>query len=183
MLLEPSLHAWSLVSQVESLRILHSPIYNCELSSCTPQRFRLDITQTMIGTRSLPQLRFYFLGLFCLLMVSITGTLLRHRLQVSDSRPFSDAAKPLQNTLPTASGALQKPKTHHPSLTASGSNYGLSRTECRAEFPNFFNELDRSVALRRARGNVSLADVDLSWKPYGGVRVMIHNHKVLSFLF
>jgi hypothetical protein len=137
----------------------------------------------MTRTRSLRQFRFYFLGLFCLLLVSITGALLRYRLQVSDSRPFSDAARPLQNVLPTASGALQKPKAHHPSLTASGSNYGLSRTECRTEFPNFFHELDRSIALRKGRGNISLADVDLSWKPYGGVRVMIHNHKVPSFLF
>jgi hypothetical protein len=38
--------------------------------------------------------------------------------------------------------------------------------------------LDRSVALRKDMGNVSLADIDLSWKPYGAVRVMIHNHKV-----
>jgi hypothetical protein len=78
-----------------------------------------------------------------------------------------------------APGNHHNPTIHRPSLAASGSNYGLSPMECRTEFAGLFEEIDRSVALRKEMGNVSLADIDLSWKPYGGVRVMIYNHKVI----
>jgi hypothetical protein len=136
---------------------------------------------------SLRQFLFCSFGVFCILMIFITEALLRYRLQVSDSRPSSGTARPLQKTPPTAPdrvtpatpGTLHQPKAHHPPLTASGSDYGLSHTECRTEFPSLFDELDRSVALRKELGNVSLADIDLSWKPYGAVRVMIYNHKVI----
>ena len=141
----------------------------------------------MTRTCSLRQILFCSFGIFSLLIIFITGVLLRYRLQVSDSRPFSGTSRPLQNTLPTAPdtvipaapGTLHKPKAYHPPLTAPGSNYGLSHTECRTKFPGLFNELDRSVVLRKDLGNVSLADLDLSWKPYGAVRVMIYNHKVI----
>jgi hypothetical protein len=132
------------------------------------------------------QLLFCSFGIFCILLVLLSGALLRYRLEVSDSRPFSKAPGPLQGTLPTAQesvipatqGYSHKPTVDRPPLIASGSNYGLSHTECRTRFAGLFDELDRSVALRKELGNVSLADIDLSWKPYGGVRVMIYNHKV-----
>lgn len=135
----------------------------------------------------LRQFLFCSLGIFCLLMIFITGAILRYRFQISDSHPFSGTSRPLQNTLPTATDPVtsaapetpHKPKAYHPPLTAPGSNYGLSHTECRNRFPGLFDELDYSVALRKDLGNVSLADIDLSWKPYGAVRVMIYNHKVL----
>jgi hypothetical protein len=141
----------------------------------------------MTRTCSLRQFLLCSFGVFCLLMTSLTVALLRYRLQVSDSRPFSGTSRPLQNSLPTAPdpvtpaalGNLHEPKAYHPPLTAPGSNYGLSHTECRTKFPGLFEELDRSVALRKDLGNVSLADIDLSWKPYGAVRVMIYNHKVI----
>jgi hypothetical protein len=140
----------------------------------------------MTRTCSLRQFLFFSFGMFCLLLIFITEALLRYRLQVNDSRPFSETSKPLQNTLPTAPdpvnstapGTLHKPKAYHPPLTAPGSNYGLSHTECRTKFSGLFDELDRAVALRKDLGNVSLADIDLSWNPYGAVRVMIYNHKV-----
>jgi hypothetical protein len=141
----------------------------------------------MTRTCSLRQFLLCSFGMFCLLMTSLTVALLRYRLQVSDSRPFSGTSRPLQNSLPTAPdtvtpaalGTFHEPKAYYPPLTAPGSNYGLSHTECRTKFPGLFEELDRSVALRKDLGNVSLADIDLSWKPYGAVRVMIYNHKVI----
>jgi hypothetical protein len=141
----------------------------------------------MTRTCSLRQFLSYFFGLFCILMIFITGALLRYRLQASDSRPFSGTSRTLQNTLstspdpvtPAAPGTLHKPKAYHPPLTAPISNYGLSHTECRTKFSGLFDELDRSVAVQKGLGNVSLADIDLSSKPYGAVRVMIYNHKVI----
>lgn len=121
-------------------------------------------------------------------MIFITEAL-RHRFQVSDSRLFPGALKSLQNTLPAklnpgdsaAPRTFHKTHGHRPTLTPPGSNYGLSHTECRAEFPSLFDELDRSAALRRRLGNVSIADIDLSWKPSGAVRAMIFNQQVISF--
>ncbi|KZM19421.1 hypothetical protein ST47_g9363 [Ascochyta rabiei] len=119
-------------------------------------------------------------------MIFITEAFLRYRLQVSDSRPISWTSGSHQNNLsiapdavtPAAPGTPYKPKAHHPPLPAPVPDYGLSHTECRARFPNLFAELGRSVALRKDLGNVSLADIDLSWKPYGAVRVLIYNHKL-----
>jgi hypothetical protein len=136
---------------------------------------------------SFRQFLFGSIGVFCLFTIFLTGALLHYRLQVRDSRPISGTSRPLRNNLPTSPapvspgepGNLQKPKTYYPPLTAPGSDYGLSHTECRTKFPSLFDELDRSVALRKDLGNVSLADVDLSWKPYGAVRVMIYNHQVI----
>ena len=117
----------------------------------------------------------------------MTAALFRYRLEARDPLPTSIPSRLLQHTLPIAppdpvdaagQGAVHEFKAHHPPLTAPGSNYGLSHTECRAEFPRLFDDLDRSVALRRELGNVSLADVDLAWKPHGAVRVMIYNHRV-----
>jgi hypothetical protein len=137
---------------------------------------------------SFRQLLFYFIGIFCLLTISLTGAFLHYGLQVKNPLPIFGRMRPLRNNLPTAPdlvtpgepGTPHNPKPHHPPLIASGSNYGLSHTECRTVFPTLFEELDRSVELRKVLGNVSLADIDLSWKPYGAVRVMIYNHQVIS---
>ena len=72
-----------------------------------------------------------------------------------------------------------KPKTHKPLSAIPGSNYGLSHTECRTEFAGLFDELDRSVALEKNLGNITPAEIDVSWKPYGSVRVMVYNHKAI----
>ncbi|KAF2130300.1 hypothetical protein P153DRAFT_365924 [Dothidotthia symphoricarpi CBS 119687] len=140
----------------------------------------------MSRTCSPRQLLFCFIGIFCLFMIFMTGALLRYRLQVLDSRSFSEARRPLQDNLPRPQGSvipmapeiLREPTIDRPRLTAPGSNYGLSPTECRARFAGLFDEIDRSVALRKDLGNVSSADIDLSWIPYGAMRVMIYNHKL-----
>lgn len=103
---------------------------------------------------------------------------------------FSETLRPLQGTLPTArqipvsatQGYSQKPTVDRTLLAENGSNYGLSHTECRTRFAGLFDEIKRSVALRKELGNVSLVDIDLDWKPYGGVRDMIYNNKV-NFYF
>jgi hypothetical protein len=133
------------------------------------------------------QFLFCSIGVFCLLTIFLTGALLHYRLQVRVSRPISGKSRPLQNTISTVPdpvtpgepGTFHKTEAHHPLLTAPGSDYGLSHTECRTKFHGLFDELDRSVALQKELGNISLADIDLSWKPYGAVRVMIHNHQVI----
>lgn len=60
----------------------------------------------------------------------------------------------------------------------SGYNYTLSQSECSAQFPDLYKELDRAVSLRKEIGNVTPSDIDISWKPYGAVRAMIFNQKV-----
>lgn len=123
-------------------------------------------------------------------MVFLTEAFLRYRLEANDSHTFSETLIPLQGTLPTArqspvpatQGHSQKPTVDRTLLTEFGSNYGLSHTECRTRFAGLFDEIKRSVALRKELGNVSLVDIDLDWKPYGGVRVMIYNNKV-NFYF
>lgn len=130
----------------------------------------------MLAAHNCRQYRFHLLGAFCLLTIFILGGLGHYRLQVSDSHLFLGTSNP---GTPAAPETLHRPKVHHPPLTASGSNYGLSHIECRTKFSGLFDDLDRSVALRKKLGNVTLADIDLSWKPYGAVRVMIYNHKVL----
>src|SRR5690348_865679 len=107
-------------------------------------------------------------GIFCILMVFLTEALLRHRLEISDSRLFSGIARPLQNTTLTASDTVtpeaprthRKPHPYQPPTTAPGADYGLSHQECRSKFAGLFDELDRSVALRRDLGNVTLTDID-----------------------
>jgi hypothetical protein len=159
----------------KTARYIPFPVQGSELTS-----------YAMTRTCSLRQFLFWFFVVFCLLMIIATEAVLRYRLQASDSHPLTRTSRPLQNPLPsatnpvtsTAPGALRNPKTQYPPLSAPGSNYGLSHTECRTEFPGLFDELDRSVAVRRDLGNVSTADIDLSWKASGAVRVMIYNHKV-----
>jgi hypothetical protein len=136
---------------------------------------------------SFRQFLFYSIGVFCLLTIFLTGALLHYRLQINAPGPIPETTRPLRNTLPNAPdtvtpgepGTLHNSKANRPPLTTPGSDYGLSHSECRTRFPSLFDELDRSVALRKVLGNVSLADIDLSWKPYGAVRVMIHNHQVI----
>ncbi|KAF1835573.1 hypothetical protein BDW02DRAFT_567897 [Decorospora gaudefroyi] len=140
----------------------------------------------MAKTCSPRQLLLCCLGIFCLLTMFITVALLRHRLQASGSGPVLEAQEPLSGTsstaqesvIPAAPKVTHKPTVNRPSLTPSGSNYGLPSTKCRTKFAGLFDELDRSVALQRELGNVTRADVDLSWKKDGGARVMIYNHKL-----
>ena len=55
----------------------------------------------------------------------------------------------------------------------------LSPSECRANFPGLFDEIDSSVARLATTGNITTADIDISWKSTGVARVLIFNNKVL----
>jgi hypothetical protein len=70
-----------------------------------------------------------------------------------------------------------------PAIEYSPPNYGLSPTECRAQFSGLFDQIDRSVAWRKNVGNITRADLDLSWKPTRLARIMIHNQKVIPAHF
>lgn len=182
-----SLKPSKVVFYTDSLHIL--PSNPLTIASYIPSTLQGSVLIPYVMTRrcSLRQLLFCFFGIFCLLMILLIEAVLHYRLQTSGPRPPTGTLRSLQHLLPgvtdpvttAAPGILHKPKTQHPPLTAPGSNYGLSHTECRTEFPGLFDELDRSAALRRDLGNVSRADIDMSWKPYGAVRVMIYNHKVI----
>ncbi|KAH8692488.1 glycosyl transferase family 90-domain-containing protein [Phaeosphaeriaceae sp. PMI808] len=61
---------------------------------------------------------------------------------------------------------------------SSKSDYSFSPEKCNTKFADLFREIDRSVALQKSIGNVTPTDIDLAWKPYGAVRVMIYNQKL-----
>lgn len=49
-----------------------------------------------------------------------------------------------------------------PSLNDWDHHYGLASSECDASFPKLFKEIDRAVALRKERANITRMDIDIS---------------------
>ncbi|KAH7396181.1 glycosyl transferase family 90-domain-containing protein [Pyrenochaeta sp. MPI-SDFR-AT-0127] len=135
----------------------------------------------MARIRIVRQLLPYIIGIFCVLGVFTTGILFRlfydnltteqlprSRFLPKDTSPLHVAfSNPQEPVLPGASESHNKKKT-----------IGLSPVECRTEFPALFAEIDRSVSLRKDIGDVASADIDLSWKQNGAVRVLICNQKL-----
>ena len=57
-------------------------------------------------------------------------------------------------------------------------NYRLTAEQCGTAFPGLFSEIERAVAYRRAKGDITLSDVDTSWKKDGVVRALIIDQQV-----
>lgn len=71
-------------------------------------------------------------------------------------------------------------------LARDGLNYGLSDAQCDAAFPGYFEEVYRTAAQWKAQREITVDDVDISWR--GGremVRAMIVDRQVsaLCLLF
>ncbi|KAI9656223.1 MAG: hypothetical protein M1821_004886 [Bathelium mastoideum] len=54
-------------------------------------------------------------------------------------------------------------------------DYGLSDWQCQAAFPQLYAELNRALAYVHIEGNITIEDVDISWKERGLVRAMIYD--------
>ena len=59
-----------------------------------------------------------------------------------------------------------------------GGNYGLNDWQCQAAFPQLYAELNRALAYRHAEGNITIEDLDISWRDRGLVRAMIYDREV-----
>ncbi|TKA67354.1 hypothetical protein B0A55_09686 [Friedmanniomyces simplex] len=57
-------------------------------------------------------------------------------------------------------------------------NYGLSEEQCSVAFPKLYKEVDRAVAYRKKRGNVTLEELDVGWRGDGIVRALIHDNQL-----
>lgn len=65
-----------------------------------------------------------------------------------------------------------------------GLNYGLSNSQCDAAFPGYFEELYRTAAQWKERGEITVDDVDISWrKSREMVRAMIVDRQVSALCF
>jgi hypothetical protein len=99
-----------------------------------------------------------------------------------DQEPLTTASAPESSVAPetpaetTAEAPITSASDH--TSTISGYNYTLSQSECSAQFPDLYKEIDRAVAVRKKMGNVTPSDIDTAWKPSGAVRAMIYNQKV-----
>ncbi|KAL9096838.1 MAG: hypothetical protein Q9165_000802 [Trypethelium subeluteriae] len=62
--------------------------------------------------------------------------------------------------------------------TEDAENYGLDDAQCDAAFPALYFEIDRAAAWWRSNRNITLEDVDISWKGSGMVRAMIYGHQL-----
>lgn len=135
----------------------------------------------MSRTRNPRRLLLYSLGVFCILSVFVSGCLFRRRYrnvtteQIPKSQPPPKDPRPIQDAFSATPQDPVVPIIVQPHIETT---IRLSSEECHAEFPGLFAEIDRSVALRNEIGNVTLADIDLSWKKDGAVRVLIYNQKV-----
>lgn len=56
-------------------------------------------------------------------------------------------------------------------------NYGLESNRCVAAFPGLFKEVERALSYWQDR-KIQLKDIDVSWKPSGIVRALIHDRRV-----
>ena len=58
-------------------------------------------------------------------------------------------------------------------------NYGLDNEQCESAFPDLFQEIYRAKQWRQEnRGNITEADLDLGWRPFGVLRAMIYERQV-----
>ncbi|KAI9667396.1 MAG: hypothetical protein M1821_000211 [Bathelium mastoideum] len=57
-------------------------------------------------------------------------------------------------------------------------DYGLGDTQCDAAFPDMYFEIDRAASFWKSRRNITLTDVDISWKENGLVRAMIYDRQL-----
>ncbi|KAL9077608.1 MAG: hypothetical protein Q9157_003278 [Trypethelium eluteriae] len=62
--------------------------------------------------------------------------------------------------------------------TEDAENYGLDDAQCDAAFPAMYFEIDRAAAWWRSIRDITLEDVDASWKASGLVRAMIYDHEL-----
>lgn len=62
-------------------------------------------------------------------------------------------------------------------------NYGLDDKKCDAAFPDMYFEIERAAAFWNSIGNITIVDVDASWKASGLVRAMIYNRRVSRNIF
>lgn len=81
---------------------------------------------------------------------------------------------PVQTQISTADKAAQW------NFTAARDEraYGLTAEQCDAAFPGLFTEIDRAVEYRKKIGNITIKDVDISWKDDGAVRAVIIDQQV-----
>jgi hypothetical protein len=58
-------------------------------------------------------------------------------------------------------------------------NFGLTDEKCYFAFPEFFKEIDRAVSYRKEANlsNVTLAEVDISWRDAEILRAMIYDRQ------
>ncbi|KAF2268075.1 hypothetical protein CC78DRAFT_565850 [Lojkania enalia] len=124
----------------------------------------------------------YVFGISCLFVVFLAVALLGRPLAFDHPQQLPDLHSPPTSQLALQDSAapaisIARP-SNRPSLPVYGNNYGLSSTECSSQFPYLFREIERSVALRGKIGNVSLSDIDVSWRLDGAVRAMIYDQKV-----
>ncbi|KAL9078988.1 MAG: hypothetical protein Q9157_002087 [Trypethelium eluteriae] len=112
-----------------------------------------------------------------------------HATQITSPAPTStfEITYPLpedDNTEGFLSAALGNPETRPVEADWSfdtardGGDYGLSDSQCDAAFPQLYTELHRAVAYTHTGGNITVDDVDISWKEGGVVRAMIYNREL-----
>jgi hypothetical protein len=104
-----------------------------------------------------------------------TPTQARIETPAEQQQSPSPASSPATSVTPEAP---LETTTENPAPAVSGYNYALSQSECSAQFPDLYKDLDRAVTLRKEIGNITPSDIDLSWKPDGAVRAMVYNQKV-----
>ncbi|KAF2399558.1 hypothetical protein EJ06DRAFT_511716 [Trichodelitschia bisporula] len=57
-------------------------------------------------------------------------------------------------------------------------DFGLSDEQCDAAFPDFYEEIDRAVELHRSLGNITIDDLDMSWRRDEMLRAMIFDRQL-----
>lgn len=60
-----------------------------------------------------------------------------------------------------------------------GRRFGLTEAQCGQAFPDLYHEIDRAVGHRQKLGkNVTLAELDVTWRGDGIVRAMVHENQL-----
>ena len=61
-------------------------------------------------------------------------------------------------------------------------DYGLDETQCDTAFPDMYFEIERAAAYWKQTRNITIEDVEVSWKASGLVRAMIYDRHVSTCL-
>jgi len=75
--------------------------------------------------------------------------------------------------------ALEKLDPWQFNSTRDANNFALSYQQCDEAFPDFYQEIDRAVTLRKEKlGRIEINDTSIDWRDDGIFRGLIHNNKL-----